>query len=126
MKQLNLTADQQSRIKSIRSRYAMQFKAARASAKPDMDAMKAARARGDTAGVRAAREKMRADMAPSMKLRQQQMAEMRAVLTPDQQKQLDAQRAKMKAGKHSGRKHGLKAKKPLAPQSAVPASGVNR
>lgn len=97
MKDLNLTADQQSKVKAIRAKYAEQMKAARAASKPDMDAMKAARTRGDTAAMRSMRDKMRADMVPSMKLRQQETAELRAILTPDQQKTFDAQQAKMKA-----------------------------
>ncbi|MEO7217636.1 MAG: Spy/CpxP family protein refolding chaperone [Gemmatimonadaceae bacterium] len=115
MKELDLTADQQARMKAIHSKYASQMKAARASSKPDMDAMKAARTRGDTAAMRVAREKMRADMAPNMKLRQQEMAEVRGVLTPDQQKKFDARRSTMKAGKRGGGKHGWNGKQPAKP-----------
>jgi Spy/CpxP family protein refolding chaperone len=101
MKDLDLTADQQARIKAIHAKYAAQLKSARDASRPNLDAMKKARASGDTAAMRAAREKMRADMranmAPVQKVRQQEMAEIRAVLTPDQQQKFDAQQAKMKA-----------------------------
>ncbi|MEO7104354.1 MAG: Spy/CpxP family protein refolding chaperone [Gemmatimonadaceae bacterium] len=121
MKDLNLTADQQSKVKAIRTKYAAQMKTARAASKPDMDAMKAARTRGDTAAMRSLRDKMRADMAPSMKLRQQQTAEMRAVLTPDQQKTFDAQQAKMKARMGARGQRGMRGQqrpntKPSIPQ----------
>jgi|GEM_PF-712782 len=120
MKDLNLTADQQSKVKAIRTRYAAQMKTARAASKPDMDAMKAARTRADTAAMRSLRDKMRADMAPSMKLRQQEMAETRAVLTPDQQKKFDAQQARMKARMGSRGSRGVRGKQPLTTKPSMP------
>ena len=97
MKGLDLTADQQSRIKAIHEKYAAQMKSARDAARPDMDAMRAARTAHDTAAMRAAREKLKANMAPMQKVRQQEMAEVRSVLTADQQKKFDAQQAKMRS-----------------------------
>ena len=120
MKDLNLTADQQSKVKTIRTKYAAQMKTARAAAKPDMDAMKAARTRGDTAAMRSMRARMRADMAPSMKLRQQEMAETRAVLTPDQQTKFDAQQAKMKARMGARGQRGFRGKRPPNAQPSIP------
>ena len=126
MKQLDLTTDQQAQMKAIHSKYASQMKAARASSKPDMDAMKAARTRGDTAAMRVAREKTRADMAPSMKLRQQEMAEVRGVLTPDQQKKFDAQRSAMKGGNRGRGMHGLNGKRPVKPATTgQPSATLN-
>ena len=124
MKQLGLTVDQKARVKAIHAKYASQFKAARAASKPDMAAMKAARTRGDTASMRVAREKMRADMAPSMKLRQQEMAETRAVLTPDQQKKFDAERATMKARTGARGNRTLTGKRPRKPATAGQPSGT--
>jgi Spy/CpxP family protein refolding chaperone len=125
MKQLGLTADQQTRMKSIHSKYAAQMKAARAASKPDFDAVKAARTRHDTTAMRVARQKMRSDMAPTMKIRQQEMAESRAVLTADQQKKLDAQRATMKAkigarGNRGWLRNGPA--KPVAPVKPSPSA----
>jgi periplasmic protein CpxP/Spy len=102
MKELGLTADQQAKMKAIHQKYAPQMKSAFAASRPDMDAMRAARSRGDTAAVRAARQKMRADMAPTQKVREQEMAEMRGVLTPAQQQKFDSSRAKMKANMGKG------------------------
>jgi Spy/CpxP family protein refolding chaperone len=118
MKALGLTAAQQAQMKAIHEKYAPQMKTAFTASKPDRDAMRAARTRGDTAAVRAAREKMRADMAPTQKVREQEMAEMRGVLTPAQQQKFDASRAEMKA-KMGKRGHhdwaGKRGTKPAAP-----------
>jgi len=114
-KSLNLTDAQKAQVKAIHQKYASQFKAARDAAKPDFDAMRAARQKGDTAAVRAAREKLRADMAPTRKVREQEMAEVRAILTPAQQQQLDqlkTQRAQRGEG------HGRWGKKGAARQGA--------
>jgi len=115
MKDLNLTADQQARIKAIHAKYAAQMKAAHDASKPDLDAMKAARTSGDTAAMRAARARMRANMAPAMKLREQEMAEVRAVLTAEQQQKFDAQRAQMKSRMGKMGNHGWMGNHPQRP-----------
>jgi Spy/CpxP family protein refolding chaperone len=96
MANLNLTADQKAKMKAIHEKYAPQMKAAREKAKPDFDAMKAARASHDTAAMRAARAKLQADMAPTQSVMKQQMAEMRAILTPEQQQKMDSARVHMR------------------------------
>ena len=120
MKDLNLTADQQAKVKAIRTKYAAEMKSARAGSKPDFEAMKAARTRGDTAAMRSLRDKMRADMAPSMKLRQQQMAETRAVLTADQQKKFDAQQDSLKARMGGRGMRGFRGTRPPNTKPSVP------
>lgn len=115
MKALGLTADQQAKMKAIHARYAPQMKSAFAASKPDFDAMKAARTSGDTAAMRAARARMQADMAPSQKVRDQEMAEMRGVLTPAQQQKFDAQRAQMKANMGKKGHGGWMGKRAAAP-----------
>lgn len=111
MQQLGLTPDQQARMKTIHSKYEPQMTSARNAARPDFQALKAARARGDSAGVQAARAKLRADMAPTKNLRKQEMNEMSGILTPSQRQQLATLRAQHKAkhGKHGGRKAGARA-----------------
>lgn len=120
-KELGLTADQQARMKAIRAKYEPQMKAAHDAARPDMEAMRSARMRGDTAAMTAASNKMRADMAPNMKVMKAQMAEMRAVLTPAQQQKMDASHAKMQAWmknhRHSGPWMGGGHEKPVQPAS---------
>ncbi|MDQ6736131.1 MAG: Spy/CpxP family protein refolding chaperone [Gemmatimonadota bacterium] len=114
MKDLNLTADQKAKVKAIHEKYATRFKATRANFKPDFDAMKAARARGDSAGMRAARAKLQADRGPSMQVHQQEMSEVRGILTPAQQTRFDAAQAKWKAneGKRDGAWKGKRRAKP--------------
>lgn len=123
MKDLGLTTDQQAKMKAIHAKYAPQMKAAFTAGRPDMDAMRAARSRGDTAAVRVARAKMRADMAPSQKVREQEMNEMRAVLTPAQQQKFDAQRAKMTTAMGPGGRRGWMGRR--GPKPAQPAAGAN-
>ena len=96
MKNLNLTADQQAKMKAIHEKYAPQMKAAREKSKPDFDAMKKARASHDTAAMKAAGAKLRADMAPTQSVMKQQMAEMRAILTPEKQQKMDSATARMR------------------------------
>ena len=115
-KSLNLTDAQKAQVKAIHQKYAPQMKSARDAAKPDFDAMRAARQKGDTAAARAAGAKLRADMAPTHKLREQEMAEVRGILTPAQQQQLDtlktkhAQRAEARGAKagHWGKRGGAR------------------
>ena len=117
MKDLDLTAAQKAQMKAIHAKYAPQMKAAFAAARPDMDALRAARKSGDTTALNAARAKMRADMAPNQKIREQEMAEMRAVLTPAQQQKFDADHAKMKA--HEGKRgHGWMGKHAAKPATS--------
>jgi periplasmic protein CpxP/Spy len=96
MRNLDLTADQQAKMKAIHEKYAPQMKAAREKSKPDFDAMKKARASHDTAAMKAAGARLRADMAPTQSVMKQQMAEMRAILTPEQQQKMDSASARMK------------------------------
>ncbi len=111
MQKLGLSSDQQARVNSIHSKYEPQLASARSRAKPDVDAFKSARSRGDSAGMRAARERMKSDMAPARSIRKNESNEVRGVLTPSQRQQLDSMRAQHKA-KHKG--HGKRSKAPLA------------
>lgn len=126
VKELGLTADQQARMKAIRAKYAPQMKAARDAARPDFEAMRSARAKGDTAAMTVASNKLRATMAPTEKARQAQMSELRAVLTPAQQQTMDADRATMKANssklkawaQQHGHTGGMGGRHPMPPQPA--------
>jgi Spy/CpxP family protein refolding chaperone len=122
MANLNLTADQKAKMKAIRTKYEPQMKAARDKAKPDFDAMKAARASHDTAAMRTARARLQADMAPTQNVMKQQMTEMRAILTPEQQQKMDSARVHMKGhmggrGFRSGM--GTRPAQPVKPASAL-------
>jgi Spy/CpxP family protein refolding chaperone len=98
------TDAQKAQIKAINEKYKPQFKSFRDAMKPAMDEAKAARQRGDTAAVRAAFAKTESTRAQVQALRAQESAEIRAVLTPDQQKTFDANVAKMKTRDEHGKK----------------------
>ena len=103
------TDAQKAQIKAIHEKYQAQFKSYRESMKPAMDEAKAARQRGDTAAARAAFEKTASTRQQAQALRSQESAEIRAILTPDQQKTFDANVAQMKTrGEHGRKGHGGK------------------
>src|ERR1700736_2446506 len=86
---LNLTDAQKAQIKAIRQKYQPQNDALRAQAKPFMDAARAARQKGDSAAVRSNMEKAHQVM-QAASFKTQERAEIRAILTPDQQAKFDA------------------------------------
>ena len=101
------TDAQKAQIKAIHEKYQTQFKSYRDAMKPAMDEAKAARQRGDTAGVRAAFAKTATQRQQAQALRTQESAEIRAILTPDQQKTFDANVARMQArGDHAKKGRG--------------------
>jgi Spy/CpxP family protein refolding chaperone len=101
------TDAQKAQIKAIHQKYQAQFKSYRESMKPAMEEAKAARQRGDTTAARAAFAKTASSRQQAQALRSQEAAEIRAVLTPDQQKTFDANVAQMKArGEHGRKGHG--------------------
>lgn len=97
---LNLTDAQKAQIKAIRQKYQPQNEALRAQAKPFFDAARAARQKGDTVAFRTNTEKARQVMQGGQSIRTQEMAEIRAALTPDQQAKFDARQ------KASGERRG--------------------
>lgn len=105
MRGVNLTDAQKTQIRGIHQKYQAQFKSIRDANKPAIDSARAARQRGDTAAARAAFQKSRGQFES---LRQQEMNEVRGVLTPDQQKTFDANLQQMQSrreqhGKRAGR-----------------------
>ena len=97
MRGVKPTDAQKAQIMAIHQKYQAQFKTFRDSMKPAMDEARAARQRGDTAAARAAFAKTAQARQQAQALRQQEIAEIRAVLTPEQQKTLDANIAQRKA-----------------------------
>jgi Spy/CpxP family protein refolding chaperone len=87
---LNLTEAQKTQIKAIRQKYQPQNAALRTQAKPYMEAARAARQKGDTTAARTNMEKARQIMQGGQSYRTQEQAEIRAILTPDQQAKWDA------------------------------------
>lgn len=113
---LNLTDAQKAQIKAIRQKYQPQNEALRAQAKPYMEAARAARQKGDTAAARSNMLKVRQVMQGGQSYRTQENAEIRAVLTPDQQAKWDARQKA--AAEHRGKagKKGWGAKKTAGAQ----------
>jgi Spy/CpxP family protein refolding chaperone len=112
---LNLTDAQKAQIKAIRQKYQPQNEALRAQSKPYMDAAKAARQKGDTVGFRTNMEKARQVM-QNASYRTQEQAEIRAILTPEQQAKFDANAKKRAEGGHKGWGRKGKGDKPAAKQ----------
>jgi protein CpxP len=108
---LNLTDAQKAQIKTIRQKYQPQNEALRAQAKPYVEAARAARQKGDTAAFRSNMEKAH-QLRQGASFRAQEQAEIRAVLTPEQQAKFDARKKEHDAkrgNKGWGRKgHGEK------------------
>jgi Spy/CpxP family protein refolding chaperone len=102
---LNLSDAQKAQIKAIRQKYQPQDQALRAQAKPFMDAAKAARQKGDTVAFRSNIEKAR-QLSQGASFRTQERAEIRAVLTPDQQAKFDAREKAMADRGANGGKGG--------------------
>lgn len=92
---LNLTDAQKAQIKAIRQKYQPQNEALRTQAKPFTEAARAARQKGDTAAFRSNMEKAHQVMQGGQSFRTQENAEIRAILTPDQQAKWDARQKNM-------------------------------
>lgn len=96
LKGITLSDAQKAQLKAQREKENPQAKALREQFGTIMRDERAARERGDSAGVKAARDRAQALRTQMEPLRQQQIASLRAILTPEQQKQFDANVAQMK------------------------------
>lgn len=93
---IKLTDAEKASVKSIRAKYQPQFKALFDAARPEFQAARAARQRGDTAAAKAAFEKTKDQREQARKLMEQARQEVRAALTPEHQKQFDANVAQLR------------------------------
>jgi periplasmic protein CpxP/Spy len=103
---LNLTDAQKAQIKTIRQKYQPQNEALRTQAKPFMEAARADRQKGDSAGFRSNMAKARQVMQGGQSIRTQENADIRAILTPDQQAKFDAHEKAAAARRAEGGKKG--------------------
>lgn len=124
MAELNLTDAQKAQVKAIHAKYEPQIKAEREKMRPQMEAARAARAKGDTAAERSDRASFRAAMGPMQQIHQQEMAEVRAILTPAQQQKFDSMKQQHGDMGRAGRK-GMKMGKTDRTTGAVPAPAAN-
>lgn len=112
---LNLTDAQKAQIKAIHQKYQPQNQALRDRAKPYREAARAARQRGDTAAFRSNMEQARQVMQGGQSFRNQEQAEIRAILTPDQQAKFDARQKAASERRAKGGEKGWGQKRRAAP-----------
>lgn len=86
---VNLTAQQKEQIKGLNQKYAQQARPIRESLRPAMQEMRAARQKGDQTAARAVFERIKPQREQLQQLRQEELKEVRALLTPEQQKTFD-------------------------------------
>jgi Spy/CpxP family protein refolding chaperone len=112
---LNLTDAQKAQMKTIHQKYQPQSQALRDRAKPFMEAARTARQKGDTVAFRSNMEKAQQVMQSGQSFRAQEQAEIRAILTPDQQAKFDARQKTAAEHRAKGGKKGWGHKRPGAP-----------
>jgi Spy/CpxP family protein refolding chaperone len=105
---IKLSDAEKARVKEIRGKYQTETKTLRASLRPAMQDMRAARQKHDTVAIKAAWDRTAADRQKLDALMQRERAEIRTALTPEHQTQFDAnvkQRAERRAARKKGRPH---------------------
>jgi len=105
---IKLSDAEKARVKEIRGKYQTETKTLRASLRPAMQDMRAARQKHDTVAMKAAWDRTAADRQKLDALMQRERAEIRTALTPEHQTQLDAnvkQLAERRAERKKGRAH---------------------
>ncbi len=87
---ITLSDAEKTMLRQIRAKYAPEHKALRESLKPVMDEVQAARQKHDTAAARAAWDRSKDEREKAKTLMERERAEVRAALSPENQKQFDA------------------------------------
>lgn len=93
---IELTQAQREQMQAVHAKYRPQFESIRESIKPELEAARAARQRGDTAAARAAFDRTKSTRERAQALHEQERNELRALLTPEQRTTFDANAQKMK------------------------------
>lgn len=96
-KGVNLTAQQKEQIKAIHQKYNAQAKPIRDALRPAAQQARADRQKGDQGAARAELERTKPQREQLRSLREQELREVRGVLTPDQQKTFDRNVEQLKA-----------------------------
>jgi len=113
-KGIKLSDAERAKVKDVHSRYAPENKKLAESMKPAKQEARALRQKGDTAGARAVMERNKSGRDQVKALHDREQADIRAALTPENQKQFDlnvqeqaTRRAEWgKKGEHRGRGPG--------------------
>ncbi len=120
MRGINLTDAEKANLKAVGEKYHSQFETIRRSMRPDFEAARAARQRGDTAAARAAFARTADERAQLQALADRMRVDARAALAPEHRAQFDANVARMKermanrrdgdgwGGRRGGRREGSK------------------
>ena len=87
---ITLSDAEKTRVKAIHTRYAAEAKPLRDSLRPALQKLRAARQAGDSAAVKSALAKVTVEREKMWAVMERQRAEIRAVLTPENQKLFDA------------------------------------
>src|SRR4051812_31093587 len=87
---LKLSDAEKAKVKDIHAKYAAEGKTLRESMKPAMQEARTLRQKGDTAGLRALWDKNKAGRDQMQALQARQQADIRATLSPENQKLFDA------------------------------------
>ena len=103
---ITLSAAQQTQLRAINEKYAAQGKPLREAMRPAMQEARAARQRGDTVAARSALQRTSEQRKQMTALQERRLAEVRGILTADQQRQFDANRAELKARMEQRRANG--------------------
>jgi Spy/CpxP family protein refolding chaperone len=93
---IDLTDAEKANLKAVGEKYRGQFETIRQSMRPDFEAARAARQRGDTAAARAAFARTADERAQLEALNERMRVDARAALTPEHRAQFDANVARMK------------------------------
>ncbi len=87
---IQLTDAEKASVKAVWARYQPQLASIRESMRPEMQAAREARQKGDTAAAKAAFDKTKDQREHARKLLEQARNDVRGALTPEHQKQFDA------------------------------------
>ena len=87
---IQLTAAEKANVKNVQQKYASQMKAIREQLKPQIQAARAARQKGDTAALKAMWQKSSAQREQIKKLLESERDDLRAALAPEHRAQFDA------------------------------------
>lgn len=100
---IRMTDDQRARLQEIRAKYREQERPLVEAMRPALREARTARQRGDTTAARAALERVAGERTKLRALREQQLGEVRAMLTPEQRQQFD-QNLKQRPPRGHGRR----------------------
>jgi Spy/CpxP family protein refolding chaperone len=116
LKGISLSDAEKANVEKVNAKYAAQMKALREQAKPQAQAMREARQRGDTAAVNALRQKNAPQREQAKQLMEAERADLRAALAPENQAKFDANIESAKS-RFAQRGHRKGAGNPGSPRS---------